>query len=329
MSSKNKSKAGKAELKALGAQRPKTGDDFTSLENPDDFGTVTAAQAAVNLGADEVHRERADTGAPDDESVHGGEDEGEEETVPAAQPVTGAKLQFDKLERNYLAAAIDSLRRVPATGLSEQFRARLLTYRHFIGELTRRGVKGEARLVAAVVSTLAVDGTGKIDAVVFLRQLMGQIMWLGSMDVTRLRRPPRERDSYREPPYGMADMSDHSDAIAGLAGPDTNPTAEMNEIDVFNAVEGLHGFLTAVADTLADNEDERLFLRLESGLSFVDERVPDPAMPGGARWEPVYDLHKAMDLQLVKNQEALVRREQQRAERRTKQLSALANLYTE
>ena len=256
----------------------------------------------------------------------------EHEALKAAQPeperyATADPNRVKGLSKTYLAGAIDSLKRTPNLALSDQFRARLETYRVMVTELVRSGVKGEANIVVNVVSALALDGAGKVDAIVFLRQLMGQVLWQSSVQVARLRRPLRERDDQREPPMGMADMSDHSDAIQGMAGPDTNPNRVITEDDVFAAVMDVHGFLSTVADQLPDSDEEREYMRLDAGLSFCDERVDDPAMPNGVRWEPVFDLDKAMDLQLVKNAEALKAKEQRNAERRAAQLRALGKLY--
>lgn len=322
-------KVGKRELKKMGKDRRATQApeaDFTDLEDSSVFGGTMVVEAATNLGASVVEREHVDAQAADaDDDGEPVVDDGHKHE---SQPERARHEPLDRLSKSYLAAAVDSLRRIPATALSEQFRARLLTYRHMIGKLVASGrVKGEAQIIVNLVAALAVDGSGKIDAIVFLRQVMGQVMWSASMDVARLRRPAPERDEKRDAPLGMDNMSDHSDAIAGIAGPDTNPAATLDEVDVYSSVESIHGFLSSVGDTLAENEDERLFLRLESGLSYMDERIDDPNFAGGARWEPVYSLEKAMDLQLVKNQESLVKREAQRAARRAEQLRKLGELY--
>lgn len=319
----------KQELKAAGAARKQTEGsdplDFRALEDERHFGGDMEVAAETNLGVDAVQRNQA---------------ENEDEPTPKIDELTFDEHRYeeakhtdrreplDKLAKGYLSQAVDSLRRVPATALSEQFRGRLLVYRHMIGRLVASGkAKGEAAIVVGVVGALAVDGAGKVDAIVFLRQVMGQIMWSASMDIARLRRPTRDRDETREAPIGMRDMSDHADTIAGIAGPDTNPTAVLDEVDIYSSVESLHGFLSTVADTLADTEDERIYLRLESGLSYADERIDDANFPGGAKWEPVFDLDKAMDLQLVKNQESLKKRELQRADRRALQLKKLGEMY--
>lgn len=235
--------------------------------------------------------------------------------------------RVNTLAKNYLAAALDSAKRVPNPKLTDGFRARLETFRTLVTQCIRGGVKGEAKIIALVVGALAVDGPGKIDAVVFLRQVMGQVLWTSSIDIARLRRPVKERDEQRDPPLGMRDMSDHADAIGGIAGPDTNPNREMTEADVTAAVIEVHGLLSAMADTLPDSDEEQDFLRLNSGLAYTDERVPDPAMPGGYRYEPVYDLDKAMDMQLVKNAEAIKLKEERNTARRHVQLAALSKLF--
>lgn len=327
-----KHKNGKTDLKAAGAARRAGGtepSDWAAMENPAEMGGEMALTSGnTNLGVDTVQHAHlsdeeieelrlADADEPEEDGHHYEQRESTERVEP-----------LDKLAKNYLAVAVDSLRRVPATALSEQFRGRLLVYRHMIGRLTQNNrAQGESKIIAGVVTALAVDGAGKIDAIVFLRQVMGQILWSASMDITRLRKPARERDEVRDAPLGMQDMSDHSDAIAGIAGPDTNPLAVLDEVDVYSAVESLHGFLSAIADTLADTEDERLFLRLGAGLSYMDERIEDPNVAGGVRWEPVFDLDIALDLQLVKNQESLKKREAQRGARRASQLKKLAELY--
>ncbi len=336
--SKNKGKDGKDELKQAGAQRARGDDpfDFRALEGDNPLGGDMTLGAAVDLGVTEVHRSRAaiidaaDDGGMDPGDDYVDPDAGAHRYEPRPEWAREARTEpLDRLAKNYLALSIESLRRVPATALSEQFRGRLLTYRHMIGRLVASGrVRGESAILVGVVAALAVDGAGKVDAIVFLRQVMGQVLWSASMDITRLRKPPQDRDERRDAPLGMENMSDHSDTIAGIAGPDTNPTAMLTEIDVYSAVESLHGFLSTVADTLADNEDERLYLRLESGLSYCDERIDDPTMPGGARWEPVYDLDVALDLQLLRNQESLKKRELQRADRRALQLKRLGEMYT-
>lgn len=270
---------------------------------------------------------------PPDEVVEPGKTKAELRANPDYVPeprresyAAADEQRVDGLAKNYLAAAVDSAKRVPNPQLSDAFRARLETFRVMLTQLVRQGVKGEARLIASVVAALAIDGPGKIDAVVFLRQLMGQVMWSGSIDIARLRRPVRDRDDRREAPMGMNDMSDHSDAIQGVAGPDTNPNRVMTEDDVYAAVMHVHGLLSAMADTLPDNPDEQQYLRLESGLSFTDEKVDDATQPGGFRYEPIYDLDRAMDIQLVKNEEAMKAKERRNAERRAHQLRALAAL---
>lgn len=311
-------------------------DDFRELEDPS-FNkpsmAVGPAQAAV---ADTYTPIPADHPAlPVDEVIPPGVTRAElrknetYEPEPRRVPedLSNPK-RVDGLAKNYLAAAIDSLKRTPNAGLSMQFRSRLETFRVMVTECVRAGVKGEPAIVAAVLGALAVDGPGKIDGIVFLRQVMGQVLWSGSADVARLRRPKPDRDEQRQAPYGMENMSDHSDAIQGMVGPDTNPNREMTEDDVYAAVASVHGLLNAMADTLPDNVDEQAYLRLESGLNYLDERVPDETMPGGVRWEPVYDLDKAMDIQLVKNEESIKLKETRNAERRSNQLKALARMHS-
>lgn len=311
-------------------------DDFTALDDLDSTASTVAAvgpaQAAV---ADSYTPLPGDHPAlAPDEIIPPGvtraellkNESYEAEPRPVPESLADPKRVLG-LSRNYLGAAVDSLKRVPNPSLTLQFRARLETFRTMVVQLVQNGVKGEPKIIAAVVGALAVDGPGKIDAVVFLRQVMGQVLWLGSADIARMRRPRPERDEQREAPMGMHDMSDHSDAIQGVVGPDTNPNREMTEDDVFGAVMEVHGLLSAMADTLPDNEDEREFLRLDAGLSFCDERIDDATQPGGARWEPVFDLDKAMDIQLVKNAESIKLKEAKNAERRARQLQALAKLH--
>lgn len=235
---------------------------------------------------------------------------------------------LSKLSKNYLAAAIDNFRRIPSASLTETFRAQLLKYRQFLTILTQKGVKGEALLVIGMVQVLATDRMGQIEAVQFLRSLQRQILWNCSVDVARLRKPPKERDEQRDPPLGMRDMSDHSDAIQGVAGPDTNPNSEMTEDDVFSALIDLNGFLSFVADTIPTNVEEREFLKLEHGLAYTDKRVPDPNWPKGERWDPVHNVEEAMDLQLVLNAASMVKRDERNAERRAQQLAQIAKLYS-
>lgn len=313
-------------------------DDFKSLDTLDQEGTglkvgpVGPAQAAVAGSFTPLPGDHPAL-APD-EIIPPGATRAElvkNESYEPAPRVVPESLADPKrvigLSKNYLAASIDSLKRVPNPSLTVQFRARLETFREMVVALIHAGVKGEPKIIASVVGALAVDGPGKIDATVFLRQVMGQVLWLGSADIARLRRPRPERDEQRDAPMGMHNMSDHSDTIQGIVGPDTNPNREMTEDDVFGAVMEVHGLLSSMADTLPDNEDERTYLRLDAGLSFCDERVDDPSQPGGARWEPVFELEKAMDIQLVKNAESIKAKEARNAERRAKQLQALAKLY--
>ncbi len=255
------------------------------------------------------------------------EDELPADTHNYEQRPQHAVHKLDPLTRDYLAKGVDSFRRVPNLKLSEGFRARLETFRQLLSECVRRGVKGEVRQIATVVSVLGVDGAGKVDAIVFLRQLMGQVMWAGSIDIAKLRRPKPGRDEQREAPWGMADMSDHADAIQGFVGPDTNPRATMTEDDVYGALAEVNGLLTTIADSLCDTDGDREFLNLHSGLSYLDEPVADPMAPNGVRWEPVYELERAVDIQLVKNNEARQRRERENATRRAGALAKLAELY--
>lgn len=315
-------------------------DDFTAMDDLDNqsrYGGEVEAGAHVQgestpippnhpaFPPDEV----VEPGATRAELRRNAEFEALENPKPLARvyEATDPKLA-GALAKNYLAQAVDSLKRVPNPALSEGFRARLEMFRTLVTESIRAGIKGEGKVITSCVAALAIDGPGKIDAIVLLRQVMGQVLWTSSIDVARLRRPRPERDEQRPAPYGMENMSDHSDAIQGVVGPDTNPNRAMTEDDVFAAVMEVHGMLSAIADTLPDNPDEQTYLRLDSGLSFMDERIDDATQPGGYRWEPVFDLDKAMDLQLVKNAEALKARELKNAQRRAAQLKALGQLYS-
>jgi len=322
-------------LKDKGGKNKTVTDDFQELEDKSAFsqpaqleaGAAPFEEATQGLEAGDFQREHEDNVDPDGPDYDADAKEGEDpHNYEGDKPQTRV-AKMTPLAKNYLAASLDSLCRIPNSALTEAFRARLNTFREFIGLVKKQGVKGEVPIIAAVVSVLAVDGTGKIDAITMLRQLVGQVIWLGSMDITRINNRERGRDEQRMAPAGMDNMSDHSDAIAGFVSPDTNPTAELTDELVFGAVLEVHGVLSTIADMLPDNEDERIYLRLESGLSYLDERIEDPAMPGGYRYEPVHDIDKAMDIQHVRNAESMRKREIKQAETRTKRLAALANLF--
>ena len=246
-------------------------------------------------------------------------------TPPPAKaevPLT-ASAAIDGLAKQYVLKGFESLQRTPSPNLSDAYRAQLLHLRSMVNQVHKAGVRGIGRLTATIVGVLAVDQRGKIDAISFLRQIMRQAVWQASVDIARYRAAEAKgtrrigEDEDRDAPYGMQGMSDHSDAIAGVRG--SSEAVEVNEADAIAALVEVNGFLSAFADTLCDDENDRLYLGLEDGLSYIDK----PGLMAGS-WVGVYDVEEAIDIQLVKNQEGLAKRDADRAERRRAQLASLA-----
>jgi hypothetical protein len=115
----------------------------------------------------------------------------------------------------------------------------------------------------------------------------------------------------------MDGISDHSDAIQGVSG--SSESVEFNEADIISALVEVNGFLSAFADTICDDANDRLYFGLESGLSYIDKPGP---MAG--QWVGVFDPDEAVDIQLIKNTESQMRRDAERTLRRKAQLAALA-----
>lgn len=245
-------------------------------------------------------------------------------TQPAAAstPLTASKA-IDGLARQYILRGYESLQRTPSPSLSDNYRAQLVHLRNIVNQVHKAGIKGIGRITATVVGVLAIDQRGKIDAVMFLRQLMRQAVWQASVDISRARRAEQQgqrrygEDEERAAPMGMAGMSDHSDAIAGVTG--SSEAVTVNEADASSALVEVNGFLSAFADTICDDENDRLYLGLEDGLAYLDK----PGIIAGS-WVGVFDVDEALDIQLIKNQESMAKRDEQRAARRATQLKALA-----
>jgi hypothetical protein len=253
---------------------------------------------------------------------------GDPDTVPAPAPQPTVQqttsLRIEGLAKQYVLKGYESLQRTPSASLSDNYRSSLLHMRDIVNTIHKAGVKVIGRITATVVATLAVDQRGKIDAVSFLRQIMRQSVWQASVDIARYRRAESkaqrrfgEEDDARDAPYGMDGISDHSDAIQGVSG--SSESVEFNEADIISALVEVNGFLSAFADTICDDANDRLYFGLESGLSYIDKPGP---MAG--QWVGVFDPDEAVDIQLIKNTESQMRRDAERTLRRKAQLAALA-----
>lgn len=251
---------------------------------------------------------------------------GDPDTAPRpATPLT-ASPAVDGLAKQYILKSYESLQRTPSAGLSDNYRAQLLHFRELVKAIHNKGVRGIGRITSTVVGVLAVDQRGKIDAVMFLRQLMRQAVWQAAVDVDRARRAESkaqrragEEDETRAAPMGMDGMSDHSDAIAGVRG--SSEAVDYNEADAMSALVEVNGFLSTFADAICDDANDTLYLGLEDGLSYLDK----PGVIAGS-WVGVHDVDEAIDIQLIKNQEGLAKRDAERAVRRREQLAQLAAL---
>ena len=241
-------------------------------------------------------------------------------------PHTAVATTLDGLARQYALKGLEAFQRTPSPGLSDNFRAQLLHFRELIKEVHNHNVRGLGRIMATMVTVLATDQRGKIDAVSFLRQIMRQTVWQASVDIDRWRRAEAKgtarkfgEDGDRDAPLGMDGMSDHSDAIQGVAG--SSESVLFNEADVMAALIEVNGFLSAFADAICDDQNDRIYLGLESGLQYLDK----PGLIAGS-WIGVFDPEEAVDIQLVKNREAMAKRDSERNTRRRTQLAMLGAL---
>lgn len=244
---------------------------------------------------------------------------------PSTPDIAAAgKRNIDGLARQYVLKSYESLQRTPAPSLSANYRAQLLHFRDLVGQCHKAGIKSIGKLTATIIAVLAVDQRGKVDAKIFLTQLMRQAVWQASTDVERWRRADERanasrnfgEDDQRDPPMGMAGMSDHADAIQGI--PSSSESVLISEDDALDALTEVNGFLSAFADAICDDENDRIYLGLEDGLPYLDK----PGQIAGS-WVPVHDEGEALDIQLIRNAESMARRDAERAQRRRVQLAQL------
>jgi len=289
-------------------------------------GELTGPELAAEQSHDLSDLSDMDEGTDPGEATAAYAGQGDEPKPLNIPPHTAAAPTLDGLARQYALKGLEAFQRTPSPNLSDNFRAQLLHFRELIRELHNHKVTGLGRIMATMVGVLAIDQRGKIDAVSFLRQIMRQAVWQASTDIERWRRAEAKgtarrfgEDEDRPAPMGMEGMSDHADAIQGVGG--SSEAVLFNEADCLAALIEVNGWLTAFADAICDDQNDRIYLGLEDGLQYLDK----PGLIAGS-WVGVYDPEEAIDLQLVKNREALAKRDADRAQRRRVQLAQLGAL---
>lgn len=244
--------------------------------------------------------------------------------------VNVARDTLSKQAKVYLAGSVARLRRAPSPALSPGFRARLLSFKSLLDHAAKH-----ATPAAAVIDTaLALAMNAKVDAFIFVRQVMQGVTWQASIDVTKARRiaDGRLRDrpvaDHREDvqaPWGLGDdwkepIGDVGEAIMGFS--DTE--SYVDEETALSGLVEVNGFLTTVVDTLFPDEADREYYRLTDGLPYIDV----PQERGGATiWVPVFDPVQAIEHQIVINAARMKERERRALINAAQALTNLKALY--
>jgi hypothetical protein len=203
---------------------------------------------------------------------------------------TPPDMTMTPLAKKYIANAVSSLTRVPSPKLKPDFRATLLHWRQLL--IAALKTQDEPMALVNVVLVLTAS-EGAFDALRMLRNVGSQMLWQAALDVARDRRTASEVKDEQAPTLDEGQTTyEPSDTVAA-------PT----EDDAKDAFMLGHTWLSAIADNLAVDEDDRIRLGLESGLEYTSVQDEDHET-----WVRVFDVDEAIEIQLEKNRQAMVKR---------------------
>jgi hypothetical protein len=221
------------------------------------------------------------------------------------------------LAKEYLARAVNNLKRPVAPTLSTNYRTKMSHFRDLLLQCEAKG-QFEGQSLITVATACAV--TSKGDALMLLKRVMSQVLWQAASDVQRDRRDgnvyPNE---VKSAPYGLHDASSNEDAITGFAGPQERTL--VREEDAVLALGEINVVLSSLADSFMRDDQERAYFQLEDGLEFT-QRVEE--VNGVKTYKPVHDIDQALDVQFVQNQVSRARANQRQIESTQAQRTALA-----
>jgi hypothetical protein len=221
------------------------------------------------------------------------------------------------LAKEYLARAVNNLKRPVAPTLSTNYRTKMSHFRDLLLQCEAKG-QFEGQSLITVATACAV--TSKGDALMLLKRVMSQVLWQAASDVQRDRRDgnvyPNE---VKSAPYGLQDASSNEDAITGFAGPQERTL--VREEDAVLALGEINVVLSSLADSFMRDDQERAYFQLEDGLEFT-QRVEE--VNGVKTYKPVHDIDQALDVQFVQNQVSRARANQRQIESTQAQRTALA-----
>lgn len=232
------------------------------------------------------------------------------ETSHPSKPRESAGL--DLLAKQYIAQAISGMTRMPSANMKNStFKTTILHWR----ALLIAALRTEDEPTAFVNAMLAIVSTeGQFEALRFVRNLGGQILWQASVDIARARRTQSEVEETQSS-YVDDGMGDHEDSDTVRA---------VTEDEARDSYLEAHGWLSAIADQIATESEERERLGLADGLEFVQIRQQDEHL--GETWVRVYDVDEAIDWRIDQNVEALKRRDGAKVVARKDAFKALAAL---
>lgn len=229
------------------------------------------------------------------------------ESSEASAP-TPPNMTLTPLAKLYIANGVSSLTRVPSPKLKDDFRATLMHWRGLLINALRTQDEPTA-LVQVVLAITATEGA--FDALRLIRNVANQLLWQAAIHVARDRRTQSEIEDEQHPMFDEGQTTyEPSDTVH-----------YPDEHDAIDAYTLAHAWLSALADNLAVDEDDRIRLGLESGLEYTSVLNED-----GATWDRVFDVDDAIDVQLEKNRQAMVRRNADKVLARKQAFLALAQM---
>lgn len=225
--------------------------------------------------------------------------------------------QLSVLSEVLIKNAIHNSLRTPSASLKPDFRAFLNHMALMIREALKR-TKAEIPALVDVVYALASEGA-RIDALRLIKGVQGNCLWQASIMVNRDRNPRPARNA----PDGLQGAANNEDTIAGMAG---SQEAEVppTEDEAIEALEETNIWLGCLLDLIVIDEVDRDFLSLTDGLEYISEKFD---VEGFDKWIPVHDVHHAIELQLVKNENSLKARSARTVQRRESAFEAIKAMY--
>jgi hypothetical protein len=229
------------------------------------------------------------------------------ESSEASAP-TPPDMTLTPLAKLYIANSVSSLTRVPSPKLKPDFRATLMHWRELL--IAALKTQDEATALAQVMLVLTAT-EGAFDAMRLIRNVANQMLWQASIHIARDRRTQSEAEDEQRSTLDEGQTTyEPSDAVH-----------HPDEHDAIDAYTLAHAWLSALADNLAVDEDDRIRLGLESGLEYTSVLNED-----GTTWDRVFDVGDAIEAQLEKNRQAMVRRNADKVLARKQSILLLAQM---